>query len=146
MSTIQHTGCGYEAAGRDAKLVPKVVNKICRALRKRINDFDGIVISGYSMALIGPIVAFKLKKNVCVVSKENDARNSYQKVEGLHSQRWLMIDDLVSSGRTLSRVADGVKRIEGTLVGVVLYFSTAKGNACGYCGIRVPIWQSFLCE
>jgi hypothetical protein len=117
----KHTGCSHELPLRNPKTLKPILNRVISYLRSRKNDFDGIAVSGYSMGLINPIIAYQLKKLVCVIAKPDEKRNSYEPVEGIHSLRWIMIDDLISSSKTLSRVGMGVEEIEGKLVGLVLW-------------------------
>ena len=49
-----------------------IIEKIIKALTPKIKKFDSIVVSGYSMALIGSIVAHALKKNIVLVRKAGD--------------------------------------------------------------------------
>ncbi len=150
MEDIRHSGCGYERGARDAYIIPEIVKKLHKALKSHQDEFDGIVISGYSASLIGPIIAYKMKKHVAVVSKESETRHSSYICEGYHHQRWLFIDDLVSSGRTLKRVVDGVKEIEGSVVGVALYMTPGNmSEVCYYDNLnsskanKLPCWCSF---
>lgn len=156
----KHTGCGYERSLRDNKQVTKLVNHIYKFLKeKHLKDFDGIAVSGYSMSLLGPILAYKLKKDVCVIAKPHEQRNSGLDVEGKHSLRWIMVDDLLVTGNTLKRVYNGVKAIDGSLVGVILWHSCGDRNTASFTskgsyyndenvyieGIQthVPMWLSF---
>ena len=118
--SFQHVGCNYETAVRDPAILKRVVDILLPVLKKHIDDFDGFVVSGYSMSLISPILAFMLDKHIAVVRKD-DNDHSGHRVEGLTYQRWVMVDDLVSSGSTLGRIYSGLKKISGELVGICLY-------------------------
>jgi adenine/guanine phosphoribosyltransferase-like PRPP-binding protein len=98
-----------------------IVKKIIKALKPKTNEFDSVVVSGYSMALVGSIVAHALKKNIVLVRKPSELRISGYETEGIHNQRCIIIDDLVCTGNTFRRVLDGLKKINCTPVGFVVY-------------------------
>mgnify|MGYP000376143178 CR=1 FL=1 len=154
----KHTGCNWEKVLRDGPSLKWLVAKLVRMLKKKefADKFDGIAISGYSMSLLSPIVAYKLGKDVCVVPKAAERRNSSWEAEGKHSMRWLVIDDLVSSGSTLKRIDNAVKTIDGEIVGVILWHSYASYNsnktvvynyldesAGDWKNVHLPLWASF---
>ena len=98
-----------------------IIEKIIKALTPKIKKFDSIVVSGYSMALIGSIVAHTLKKNIVLVRKPSEDRISSYRAEGIHYQRCIIIDDLICSGFTFIRIIDGLKEIHCTTIGFMLY-------------------------
>jgi orotate phosphoribosyltransferase-like protein len=154
-----HTGCSWEMVLRDGPSLKWLVAKLVRMLKKKefADKFDGIAISGYSMSLLSPIVAYKLGKDVCVVPKDSERRNSGWLAEGKHSMRWLIIDDLICSGRTIKRVKKAVEEIDGTIVGVVLWHSDSDsmevklplekldefGNFVEWTYDKLPLWSEF---
>lgn len=114
-----HQGCSYE---RPLHFVDDR-NRILTLIETRIGDteFDGFAISGYSMSIIGSILADRMKKQLMVVRKVHEPRYSEHNVEGALNQRWLFVDDMIDSGRTLQHVYDGVQSLKGELLGVVLW-------------------------
>jgi len=105
------------------------------------------------MALIGSIVAHELKKNIVLVRKDGDNAHSDYVTEGLLKQRCVFIDDLVATAATFQHVIHQLKKVKGSIVGVVLYYDY---DEC-YMGethidqwdnqalknISYPLWKSF---
>lgn len=128
------TACSHEReifVLKDRELIIKTAVEILKTWRK---DFDAIAVSGYSSALTASIVASKLRKNIVLVRKDCESRNSSYNVEGIHGQRVLFFDDLISSGDTMKRIRDGIKTIRCNLVGFYLY----KHGWREYCNDIVP--------
>lgn len=130
-----------------------IIEKIIKALTPKIKKFDSIVVSGYSMALIGSIVAHALKKNIVLVRKAGDNAHTTYVTEGLLKQRCVYIDDLVATGDTFQYVNKYLKEIKGKIVGVVLYFEYHEDykNSMWISSwdntkekmIKFPIWERF---
>jgi hypothetical protein len=88
----------------DKKLLVPTVNNLLRLIRKSKVQFDTIVFRGMSGALIAPIIAYKLDKEVIIIRKGEDA-HSCRKAEGYtKSKRFIIIDDFVSSGDTIRQI------------------------------------------
>jgi adenine/guanine phosphoribosyltransferase-like PRPP-binding protein len=91
-------------------------------------EYDTVVGTGLSGALAVQEVARRLGKRYLVVRKPNDGTHSWLPVFGHLGRRWLFVDDLVGSGKTFTRVYDGVNNIsasynnwETEFVGTALY-------------------------
>lgn len=80
-----------------------------RAAMKGIK-YDTIVVSGHSGVLIGPILARALRKKLFVVRKHEDCQSSHSNRPwiGQLGARWVMVDDFISSGATVTRVVKSV--------------------------------------
>lgn len=87
----------------------EIVEKCIKKLTPYIKFFDAIAISGYSMALVAPVIADRLGKNIIIVRKQEEIRHSQFLVEGPHNSRYIIIDDLVGSGATITRMYEGIK-------------------------------------
>ena len=89
--------------------IAATVKKMVTVLRKRIkkgDDFDAIAVRGLSGTLIAPVLALKLKKTLLVVRKGEDCHSS-QTVEGDYGARsYVIVDDFVSSGRTVRAITE----------------------------------------
>lgn len=74
--------------------------------RLTCEDFDAIAFRGMSGALIAPTVALLMDKNLLMVRKPEDSNNhSGRDVEGdTAARRYVIIDDLVSSGNTVRTI------------------------------------------
>jgi hypoxanthine phosphoribosyltransferase len=74
-------------------------------------DFDTMVGTGLSGALVVPTLARATKKLFAIVRKDDDLLSHHEtKVEGTIGERWIFVDDFVSSGATLRRVVQAIRR------------------------------------
>jgi hypothetical protein len=117
------TACNHEHELFSLHERNKVIQRLMDRLLPRHDEFDAIAISGYSMAMIVPIIADRLQKNVVLVRKSSEQRASEYNVEGIHGQRCVFVDDMVDSGHTFTRVYEGLETIGCTVVGYSLYTS-----------------------
>jgi orotate phosphoribosyltransferase len=73
-------------------------------------DFDTIVGTGFSGGLVVPTLAMRLKKKFVLIRKENDdSHHGSGRLIGELGERWLFVDDFVSSGATKRRVIDKIQ-------------------------------------
>lgn len=72
-------------------------------------DFDTLVGTGLSGALVVPRIADALGVNWLMARKPNDGTHSSKRVEGSIGRRWLFVDDLIDSGLTLKRAIAAVE-------------------------------------
>lgn len=115
--------CGHEQVVFNLKTRSMIVNCAIDKL-KTINDkFTAIAVSGYSMSIIGSIVADRMKKEIIIVRKRTDVRASGHMVEGKTEQKCVFIDDLMFSGNSFIRVKEGVESLDGSIIAVFLYNS-----------------------
>jgi hypothetical protein len=85
-------------------LIPKVV----RALTKY--DFDALAFRGMSGTLIGPSVALAMDKTMILVRKPGVDCHSTYPVEGDQgARRYIIIDDMISSGATAKTIINEIK-------------------------------------
>jgi len=86
----------------------KTVAKAVRILKQY--DFDSVAFRGLSGALIAPILAVKLDKHLIAVRKSDKVCHSIHRVEGnAGSQRYIIVDDFVSTGETVQNILEAVK-------------------------------------
>lgn len=86
------------------------VEFIVAKLRRRVKNFSHIAVSGYSSAVMGSIIAHRLKKDIAIVRKPNEQRNSYHDVEFEKPiYKYVFIDDLCASGGTIARVFNALE-------------------------------------
>lgn len=75
------------------------------------DDYDTLVGTGLSGALVIPPLAEALGKKWLVVRKPEDGSHASYPAEGQLGRRWIFVDDLISSGKTKRRVLDAVATI-----------------------------------
>lgn len=96
----------------------KIIDKAVKKLRKV--KFDTIAVSGFSGAILGSIVAHRLRKKLTLIRKPDDDSHSTTKIEGnTWDCKYIILDDLISSGKTYHRIRDAM--CESELVGIYLY-------------------------
>lgn len=89
--------------------------------------FDTIVGTGLSGSLVIPMLARRLRRKWAIVRKDGEQRHSSYQIEGEIGDRWIFVDDLIASGRTLRRVQEVVqeefriREAQTTYVGAWLY-------------------------
>lgn len=69
-------------------------------------NFDTLVGTGLSGALVVPGVARILEKYWVIVRKEGDGSHSSYPYEGILGERWLFVDDRIETGATLKHVRE----------------------------------------
>jgi adenine/guanine phosphoribosyltransferase-like PRPP-binding protein len=77
-------------------------------------DYDTLAFQGASGIGISMILAHLLQKEVILVRKEGEPRQSYAqyKAEGYRdAKRYIIVDDLIASGTTAARIIRGVRGI-----------------------------------
>lgn len=100
-------------------------SELVKAARRR--DFDTIVGTGLSGSLVVPALARKLGKHWAVVRKPGVSSHSGERVcEGTLGERWLFVDDFVSSGATLERVKAAIRN---------------WARSCGHATQYVDTWE-----
>lgn len=111
---------------------PEKVVKLAAAKLKKV-DFDTIVGTGLSGALIVPMLARKLKKHFAVVRKPDNSHSGYP-LEGTLGSKWLFVDDLISSGATYRRVRSVITkvaadyRLQTEFVGAFCYYNIIESS------------------
>lgn len=139
MTDSKHTGAGYEKPLHTAASRRKIVNELSKECQAHKNEFDGFVVTGYSMAVLGSILADRLNKDLAIVRKDTDRRHSWLDAEGRHGLRWVFVDDLISSGDTLRDVLKKIKTIDGTVVASMTWHSSPQ-SAVNSREQGVPSW------
>lgn len=72
------------------------------------HDYDTLVGTGFSGALVVPALALLLGKKFVLVRKPNDGSHHSGRMIGQLGRRWVFVDDFVSSGTTRNRVRQSV--------------------------------------
>lgn len=72
-------------------------------------DFDTLVGTGFSGAIVIPSIALALGKNFVLIRKDNDdSHHGRGRLVGQLGEKWIFVDDFVSSGKTRRRVIDKI--------------------------------------
>lgn len=87
----------------------KMVNRFEAALREANVQFDTIVSTGLSGALVVPTLARAFDKYFAIVRKPTDSSHSDAPFEGTIGDKWVFVDDFISTGATLYRVVNTIK-------------------------------------
>lgn len=74
-------------------------------------DFDTMIGTGLSGSLVVPLLARGMGKRWAIIRKPTENSHADDVFEGEIGDRWLFVDDFISSGATLNRVVDAVENI-----------------------------------
>lgn len=88
----------------------KKVEELANHLKERGVDFDTMVGTGLSGALVIPTLARKMGKFFFIVRKD-ETTHSTKSGEGRIGRKWIFVDDLVYSGATHRRVRKAINAI-----------------------------------
>jgi len=91
-------------------------------------NYDAIAFRGLSGMLVAPIVALKLHKTILAVRKSDEDNHSGRMVEGdYNARRYVIIDDIVSSGQTVRDIVELVAKAipDAECIGVLQYLRWA---------------------
>lgn len=85
-------------------------HELVEAMLKTITgvEFDTMIGRGTSGLLVVPLLARALDKHFAIVRKPNDASHKETDIEGTIGDRWIFVDDFVSTGNTRARVKEAV--------------------------------------
>jgi orotate phosphoribosyltransferase len=121
----------------------KFVTKATKDLFDHTHEFDLMVGTGVSGALAIGMLAFALQKRFVIVRKENDGSHSSHPIEGLvaSGDRWLFVDDFISTGKTFRRCSDAMQSIGMGLVFAGTY-SYHHGHGGLVLGKRPRDWNN----
>lgn len=98
----------------------------CKAALKKY-DYDAIAVRGVSGLLLGPTLAMKCRKSLIVVRKPDEDCHSSNVCEGDRgTKRYVIVDDFVDTGSTVTAIMRAVKEwqvkkhgIAGECIGVL---------------------------
>ena len=117
--------CGHLAKVLQRSLTRDVLLRCVNQLRDQ--EDDSLAFCGMSGALVAPILANMICKELIMVRIPGTPRcHSRLPVEGYSgSKRYVLVDDLISGGRTCARIINGVRLFapKAELIGVLLYNS-----------------------
>lgn len=106
--------------------LPRLIEEAKEALEDV--DFDTLVGTGFSGGIVIPSLALALGKKFVLIRKEtDDSHHGKGRLVGELGERWIFVDDFVSSGRTRDRVMEKIedaaeeRRLSTTMVGQYMY-------------------------
>lgn len=105
------------------------ISVLCDGISRSKINFEFIAFRGYSGSMIAPAVAHKLNKQMCLIRKGSEKRHSARLIEGFVGGRYIIVDDLISTGNTIRQIIKSLNSRSGkewncsesTCVGVFLY-------------------------
>jgi hypothetical protein len=107
------------------------------------DECDTLVGRGLSGALVVPYVARALGLRWAIARKDNDGSHSSECIEGTIGRRWVFVDDLISSGNTLTKTIISVNvtadkvGYETQFLGAITYAPYIIWSYADVCG-RLP--------
>ena len=101
----------------------KAIDRLVERLKPVSNTFDSIAFRGVSGALVAPAVAVQLGKGLVVVRVSKRSNHSGRMVEGSTKKRYIIIDDFISMGETVTKIITEIKkwRKEMECIGIYTY-------------------------
>lgn len=128
-----HAGWLMEAIPKDSR--EYAVKQAIKVLKKL--EFDTIAFRGISGALIAPIVAYEMNKEIGLIRKPKENSHSNYEYEGFtEAKRFIALDDFVCTGETMAETIR-VFRLhnpEAKFIGAYFYNSSFSGLP----GFRTP--------
>lgn len=88
----------------------RLTDQICQWLEGHKDEFDSIAFRGLSGGIVAPIIAVRMKKKILAVRKPTENAHSCNKFEGdASAQRYIIIDDFVSTGETIKKIVESIE-------------------------------------
>ena len=74
-------------------------------------EFDTLVGTGFSGGIVIPSLALAMGKNFVLIRKEtDDSHHGRGRLVGSLGERWIFVDDFISSGATRTRVVEKIEQ------------------------------------
>lgn len=83
-------------------------NHIIDRLYEVDEKFNAIAVCGSSGLLLAGHVAVCMRKNIILVRKINEERHSKLEVEGPMDDTYIILDDLICTGKTVRHIVDSI--------------------------------------
>ena len=109
-----------------------IISGVCR-LRKNLHDFDAIACCGISGVIVAVQIAELLNKEIVIVRKpQNSTLREYSEftIEGVAPRRYVIVDDLVCSGKTVRYILNEIKEEYPRAICVGMY--SYMKESCAY--------------
>jgi hypothetical protein len=125
MSEFRGAGylCNYYDKGQYKYMIETAVARLSQFADK----FDAICVSGNSGCLSGIPVAFLMNKDIIIIRKPDvNSHTTGTIFEGKTNQRYIILDDQISSGATVRRMIEGAALGNCTCVGMYMMYLTRE--------------------
>lgn len=127
---MQHIGTAYLSGAGQFAGWQRTVSFLAHVIRTVGIDFDSIWCRGMSGVLVTPAVAATFNKPFGFLRKPGQSHSMYTSEGPAEVKRYIIIDDLISSGATVAAIHAGVtnhsSQSEGAIcAGIFLYGSSA---------------------
>lgn len=133
----------------------RTVKTAVKFLKAKTKEFDAIAFSGMSGAVMAPILAYLLDKQLIIVRKDrgsehpDQASHSSAAVEyaGSLRTRVVIVDDFIASGKTVKRIIEKIRdrQLRTEIVAVYCYHSgtsTYRKELLAEQGIKIQVWDT----
>ncbi len=91
-------------------------------------EFDTLVGTGFSGGVVIPALALAMGKNFVLIRKEtDDSHHGKGNLLGQLGEKWIFVDDFISSGKTRTRVIEKINKataeldVDSEFVGQYMY-------------------------
>lgn len=141
---------------------PKQLRRIAGEMEQRRLSLgaDVVVVRGLSGTLVASAMSVLFETPIAVVRKPNEKSHGYDieavdyKQVGEYDEQpvsyhnWIIIDDLIASGATVSAILEAVKsqgeKFTGSCKGILLYnndYAECDIHVARYDHTRLPVWH-----
>jgi len=123
-------GCDHTTLLLNHKIRNKIIFQCMNDLKNIDFSFDTIACCGTSGLLVVPQISELLKKNILVVRKKKEKRYSPFQYEGPIPNKYIIVDDLICSGKTVKHIIYTIKEDcpRAECIGVYSFFK----DKCAY--------------
>jgi adenine/guanine phosphoribosyltransferase-like PRPP-binding protein len=101
-------------------MISRKVTTARKIIRSHNLKFDAIAFTGNSGALVAAPLAIALDKKLILIRKRKDMSHG-EFIEGNTNSRYIILDDFIASGCTMSAIIRALRYATGRCVGIVLY-------------------------
>jgi len=141
----RYTHATWLSAALNQKKLKKLIRRAAPRIKKfrKKHPFDAIAFTGMSGTLVAPVISYELDIPLIMVRKSCHDSADCHNVSGYGSaSRYVILDDLVSSGKTLRNIYQQVSHFYSyslysnsspDLVGIMLYST----NDCSCCDLDI---------
>lgn len=108
---MRHIMADYLSDSFSYPKLQEYATELSKLLRPHRRKFDTIAFRGVSGALVAPILAHKMKKDLISVRKNTDDSHvrPRHKIEGnIGTESYIIVDDFICTGNTIQAIANEV--------------------------------------